>query len=202
VTDLDGGDEMTLKDELHQTMAATREALVWKLDGLSEYDIRRPLTRTGTNLLGLVKHLTVVEMLYFGYSFDRPVADPPSWFRQDGLPNEEMWATPDESRAYILDTYARAGRHADATIAALSLDTVGRVEWWQHVEGGKATLRQIMVHVVAEGQRHLGHADIVRELIDGAAGLLPYVSMLPEGDDAWWASHRAAVQRAAEEVRG
>jgi len=190
---------MTLKDELSQPLGAMREALVWKLDGLSEYDIRRPLTRTGTNLLGLVKHLTVVELLYFGYSFDRHFPDPPPWFRQDGPPNEEMWARADESRAYILDTYARAGRHADTTISEVSLDAVGRVEWWRHTDG-KATLRQILIHVVAEGQRHLGHADVVRELIDGTAGLLPYVDMLPEGDEAWWAAHHAAVEQAAQEA--
>lgn len=44
------------KECLHAELQRVREALVWKLDGLSEYDIRRPLTATGTNLLGLVKH--------------------------------------------------------------------------------------------------------------------------------------------------
>src|SRR4028119_1039072 len=53
----------------------TREALLWKLDGLSEYDVRRPLTPTGTNLLGLVKHLTITEAWYFGEGFGRPVPE-------------------------------------------------------------------------------------------------------------------------------
>jgi hypothetical protein len=52
---------------------AAREALVWKLDGLSEYDARRPMVPTGTNLLGLVKHVASVEAGYFGETFDRPI---------------------------------------------------------------------------------------------------------------------------------
>lgn len=191
---------MTAKDDLHRHLREAREALVWKLDGLSDYDVRRPLTRTGTNLLGLVKHLTVVELLYFSYAFDRPFADPPSWFRQDAAPNEGMWAEPGQSREYILYVYSRAGAHADATITELDLDSVGHVEWWQHT-GGKATLHQVLAHGLAETHRHVGHADIVRELIDGAAGLLPGNDFLPDGDDSWWSAYHATVQGAAELTR-
>lgn len=54
--------------------------MVWKLDGLSEYDVRRPLTPTSTNLLGLVKHLSIVEAWYFGKTFDRPFAEDLPWW--------------------------------------------------------------------------------------------------------------------------
>ena len=59
------------KEYLHSHLRWIRQALLWKLDGLSDYDIRRPLTPTGTNLLGLVKHLATWEARYFG---DVPVS--------------------------------------------------------------------------------------------------------------------------------
>lgn len=62
---------MDFKADLHRCLREAREALVWKLDGLSEYDMRRPLTFHGTNLLGLVKHLSGCEIGYFGWVFDR-----------------------------------------------------------------------------------------------------------------------------------
>lgn len=64
------------KAYLHEELQWAREALVWKLNGLPEYDIRRPLTATGTNLLGLVKHVATVEARYFGEVFDRPFPKP------------------------------------------------------------------------------------------------------------------------------
>jgi hypothetical protein len=101
---------MDPKDDLHRYLRAARTAVLWKLDGPSEYDVRRPLTPTGTNLLGLVKHLAGVEMLYFGLVFDRPIADPPEWLRQDAEPQSDFWATADESRASIVELYRRAAR--------------------------------------------------------------------------------------------
>jgi len=86
------------KADLHRYLRAAREALLWKLDGLSEYDIRRPMTPTGTNLLGLVKHLTAVELGYFGDTFGRPSNEPVPWMGPDVEPNVDMWATADESR--------------------------------------------------------------------------------------------------------
>ena len=67
--------------------------MLWKLDGLSEYDIRRPLTPTGTNLLGLVKHLASVELGYFGEVFGRPSDIPLPWFEENAEPNADLWAT-------------------------------------------------------------------------------------------------------------
>jgi hypothetical protein len=63
------------KADLLRYLQDGRDALLWKLDGLSEYDIRRPLTPTGTNLLGLVKHIASVELGYFGDTFGRPFFD-------------------------------------------------------------------------------------------------------------------------------
>lgn len=189
------------KTHLHRYLTSAHEAVVWKLEGLGEYDLRRPLTPTGTNLLGLVKHLACVEADYFGLVFDRPFPDPQPWFDPEAEANADMWATPAESTAFLTDLYRRTGEHSDATIAALDLDAPGRVPWWP-ADRAEVTLGQILVHMIAETNRHAGHADIVRETIDGAAGLRAGNENLPEGDRAWWAAYRERVERAAREAAG
>lgn len=118
------------KQRLQRYLTAAREALLWKLDGLDEYDVRRPLTPTGTNLLGLVKHVGGVSAEYLGSVFDRPFPEPMPWFADDAEDNAHMWATAEESRADIVGFYERVWVHADATIEALDLDAPGEVPWW------------------------------------------------------------------------
>lgn len=151
---------------LHEELQWTREALVWKLDGLSDYDIRRPLTATGTNLLGLVKHTATWEVRYLGDVFNRPFPDPlPRWQDSDG---SDLWVTEDETREHIIDFYRRAWEHADATIGELPLDAPGHVPWWSRPD---VTLFSILVHVLNDTTRHAGHADILREQLDGQTGV-------------------------------
>jgi uncharacterized damage-inducible protein DinB len=179
-----------------------RDALLWTLDGLSEYDARRPMTPTGTNVLGLLKHLAYVEMGYFGVPFGRPVPEAQPWTDDEIEPNADMWATAEESRADVVALYHRAWAVTDATVAELPLDAPGSVPWWNP---GKqtVTLHQILVHVVAETHRHVGHADIVRELVDGAAGLRADNDNLPDGADAgWWAGYRERLEAAARQAAG
>jgi hypothetical protein len=176
-----------------------RDALLWKLDGLTEYDIRRPMTPTGTNLLGLIKHMAAVEAGYFGVTFGRPFGEPTAWTDHSAEDNADMWATPAESREQITGLYRRVWGHADRTIEELPLDAIGYVPWWT-AGRNEVTLHQVLVHVVSEIQRHAGHADIVRELIDGAAGMRPDNSNLAPGDQAWWEDYRAALERAAQEA--
>lgn len=187
------------KDTLHRYLRAARRALVSKLDGLSDYDIRRPLVPTGTNLLGLVKHVASVESGYLAETFDRPSGESFPWFDDGAEANLDMWATPDESRDDIVGLYHRVWAHSDATIAALGLDSPGRVPWWG--ESGNVTLHQILVHVVAETNRHAGHADLVRELIDGTVGLNEPNHNVPDEDAAWWSDYHQRVQRAADHFR-
>ena len=156
-----------MKDDLIRYLQRGREALIWKLDGLTEYDIRRPMVRTGTNLLGLVKHVANVEAGYFSEVFERPFPDPYPWMAEDVEENSDMWATADESRELIIGAYRRVWVHSDATIATLDLDAAGVVPWWP-ADRQNVTLHLILCHVVAETQRHAGHADIVREALDGA----------------------------------
>jgi hypothetical protein len=185
------------KTDLQRYLQDAREALLWKLDGLSEYDIRRPLVPTGTNLLGLIKHQAGVELGYFGDTFGRPSPDQVPWDESD--PNADMFAQPDESREFITGRYRRAWAHADITISELPLDATGHVPWWPR-ETSEVTLHHVLVRVATDTCRHAGHADIIRELIDGAAGLAAGNSNLPPGDEAWWHGHRDRVERAAREA--
>ena len=187
------------KDTLRRYLQAAREALLWKLEGLSEYDVRRPLTPTGTNLLGLVKHVASVEAGYLGDCFGRPFAEPLPWFEEDAEPNADMWATADESRDQIVGLYHRVWAHSDATIQARPLDAVGRVPWWP-AERAEVTLHQVLVHMIAEAHRHAGHADIVRELVDGSVGLRKDNDNMAPGDDAWWAAYRSRLEDVAAAV--
>jgi len=189
--------ESDLKADLRRYLQDAREALLWKLDGLSEYDVRRPLVPTGTNLLGLVKHVTGVEMGYFGDTFGRPCADQLPFDESD--PMSDMFAAPSESREFLTGLYRRAWAHSDATIEALPLDAVGHVPWWP-ADRNEVTLHHVMVRVATETARHAGHADIVRELIDGAAGWTPARSNLPPGDQPWWQAYHDRVERAAQEA--
>ena len=186
------------KADLHRYLQAAREALLWKLDGLAEYHIRRPLTPTGTNLLGLVKHLAGVELWYFGDAFGRPPPERP-WSADDARNNADFWATADESRGQITGMYRRAWAHADQTIDALALDAIGHVPWWP-ADRQQVTLHLILVHVLAETSRHAGHADIVRELIDGAAGLQAGDDNLRQRDKESWQSYREQLERVAHEA--
>ncbi|GAA2557462.1 DinB family protein [Winogradskya consettensis] len=179
-----------MKDYLLDELRATRRSLVWKLDGLSEYDIRRPLTATGTNLLGLVKHLATWEARYLGEIFARPFPQPlPRWQDADG---SDLWVAPDETREQIVGFYRRAGEHADATITELPLDTPGHVPWWPRPD---VTLFGVIVHVLNDTNRHAGHADILREHLDGRTGVADWDDH--PIDQAARDAHRAMIDKAA-----
>jgi hypothetical protein len=181
------------KADLRHYLQQVRDVLVWKLDGLSEYDIRRPLVPTGTNLLGLIKHAASVEMGYFGDVFGRPFGEPSPWDEQAA--NSDMFATAEESRDDIVGRYQRTWAHSDATIEALPLDAIGHVPWWG--DRGEVTLHRIMVHVIVDLERHAGHADIVRELIDGSAGLRADNDNLPDADQTDWTDYRNRLEAIA-----
>jgi len=187
------------KADLHYYLQLARAALLWKLDGLSEYDVRRPLVPTATNLLGLVKHVASVEAGYLGATFGRPFPEPLPWEADDAEPNADMWVTPDESREDIVGLYHRVWAHSDVTIETLSLDAPGEVPWWPP-ERRQVTLHTILVHLLAETNRHAGHADLVRELIDGSAGLRADNDNMAPGDEAWWAAQWQRVEQAARDA--
>ncbi len=152
---------------------------------------------TGTNLLGLIKHQAAAEFGYFGDTFDRPFPDRTLWSRSES--GWDLFAQPEESREFIVDRYRRAWAHADTTITALALDAIGRVPWWP-ADTNDVTLHQVLVHLTAETSRHAGHADIIREPIDGAAGLTAGNPNIASGDRAWWDGYHRRVEHAAHEA--
>jgi uncharacterized damage-inducible protein DinB len=186
------------KDTLVEYLQSARDAMVWKVEGLSEYDARRPMTPTGTNLLGLIKHLASVELGYFGDTFGRPSGIALPWHSEDADPNDDLYLTADETREWVLDLYRAAWAHAATTFEECDLDTPGRVPWWG--DKGDVTLHQVLVHMTTETYRHAGHADIIRELIDGRTGRRPSDPNMDDGYD--WPAYVAKVEGAARSAAG
>jgi len=169
------------KAALRHYLQSNRDALLWKLDGLSERDLRMPLTPTGTNLIGIVKHMANVEIGYFGETFGRDWPTPEERISDeefDADPQADWYATESETCAGIIDLYRRVWSFADATIEDLPLDALGRVPWWSE-DRNTVTLGRILIHVIVDLSRHVGQADILREKVDGQAGLEAEVSSLP-----------------------
>ena len=187
----------TTKLELQRKLQINRDAMVAKLAGLSEYDMRRPMTPTGTNLLGLVKHLADIEYGYLGESFDRPAPETMSWIEDGSIwDGADMWPAANETSEYLIGLYRRACEHADRTIAELDLATEGSVAHWQP-DRRRTTLGVLLIRVLDETAHHLGHADIIREPIDGSAG----ADHDDFGDAAKWREYVARIQAAADTFR-
>ncbi|WP_449373631.1 DinB family protein [Arthrobacter psychrolactophilus] len=177
-----------------------RADLLAKIDGLSDYDARRPMTPTGTSLLGLIKHVASVQVGYFGEVFGRPSDLELPWFAEDAPLDADMWAGPAESRADIIALHEASAQHSDATIELLPLDAPGEVPWWSG-ERRHVTLQQILVHMCVETARHAGHADILRELIDGQAGNGTQDANVSHRTTEEWAAYRAELEAVARGFR-
>jgi hypothetical protein len=181
-----------VKEELHRQLQASRAALLSRVDNLTEYGRRRPMTPTGTNLLGLVKHLAGLEYGYLGESFSHPAPESMSWIEDGSIwQGADMWARLDESSEYIIGLYRRACAHADGVIAALDLEAPGSVAHWPE-DRRDTTLGVLLIRMVAETAQHAGHADIIRELIDGKGG--PDQDAI---DEPTWRAYITQVQAAA-----
>jgi hypothetical protein len=184
------------KTALRHYLQQAREALVSKLDGLDERELRRPRTPTGTNLLGIVKHCLNVEVGYFGPTFGRewPTPDelvPESAYDSD--PQADWYATEHETAAGLVELYRRVWDFADETITSLPLDARGRVPWWR--DAGEVTLQRIILHVTGDLAQHAGHADILREQVDGVVGWRSPGDNVPEVD---WPAYVAKLEALAD----
>jgi hypothetical protein len=160
------------KESLQTILDRHREAILWKLQGLDDEALRRPMTPSGTSLLGMVKHLGDGEYGWFCYTFGRPTEPGGDWSRYAAPPpddndeeEDENGIGPDESTADVLAYYARARAAADQAIRELDLDQTGTA-WF----GDAVSLRWALIHMLEDTARHAGHADILRELIDGTTG--------------------------------
>ena len=174
-----------------------RNALLANLEGLDDYDVRRPMTPSGTSLLGLVKHVASVELGYLGDCVGRPAGIELPWDDESAI-NEsaDMWATPEESREWILDLYRRSSAHADESIRSLGLGAPASVPWWPE-ERRETTLGFLVAWMLEETAQHAGQADVVRESIDGTGGS----DHDAIGDAAHWEAYVAKVQAAADHFR-
>jgi uncharacterized damage-inducible protein DinB len=182
---------------LVEYLQQARDRVVSRVEGLSEYDAHRPMTPSGTNLLGLVKHLASMESSYLGTCVGRPrepelpwVADGSIW---DGA---DMWATAAETIPSLVRLYRETWAASDAAVRELGLDAPAHMAWWPE-ERRDSTLGVVLVRMVEETGHHAGHADIVRELLDGRG---------PDdadayGDAAYWSSYVAGIQAAADSFR-
>jgi len=185
-----------VKDVLLAKLREARQAVLAALDGLDEYDVRRPMTPSGTNLLGIVKHLVGNEHVYLSEAFGRPAPDVLPWVADGSIWQDgDMWARADESREHILALYERACARGDATVAELDLDAPALVPHWSRGRQ-ETTLAFLLVRMVEETGHHAGHADILRELIDGRTE-----AQLDDRGPDWWSGHLAEVQQAADRFR-
>jgi uncharacterized damage-inducible protein DinB len=150
------------KENLHFSLNRHRDVVLWKIEGLDDEDLRRPMTPSGTNLLGLVKHLAAVEYGWFCETFGRET-EPLPFVEED--PDADLRVTAQEAAADIVAFYGRARAAADKAIEELDLEATGTA--WS---GDTVSLRWVLIHMIEETARHTGHMDILRELIDGATG--------------------------------
>jgi uncharacterized damage-inducible protein DinB len=188
------------KTALQHYLQEARDALLWKLDGLGERDLRLPRTPTGTNLLGIVRHCANVEIGYFGPTFGREWPTPGAALvvsdeLADVDPQADWWVPAEVSAAEVADFYREVWAFSDATIADLPLDASGAVPWWPE-DHRDVSLARIIVHVISDTTRHAGHADILREGIDGAAGLAVSSTNLPDLD---WSAYVDRLTAAADQ---
>jgi uncharacterized damage-inducible protein DinB len=150
------------KESLKVSLDRHRDAVLWKLGGLGDDDLRRPMVPSGTSLLGLVKHLAAVEYGWFCDTFGREIEPLPF---DDDDPDADLRVRPEETTEDILAFYGRARAAADQAIDELDVEDTGTA-WF----GEAVTMRWVLIHMIEETARHAGHVDILRELIDGMAG--------------------------------
>lgn len=176
-----------------------RDALISKVEDLSEYEARKPRTSTGVSLIGIIKHVLNVEAVYLGATFARPFPQADELVTDEAYeadPQADWYATADETTSGIVDLYRRVVVHCEQTVEQLNLDTVGRVNHWG---GAEVTLGQILVHNFNDLAQHNGQADILREQIDGSVGWRQTGDNVPEGYD--WSAYVTKLSALAETFR-
>ena len=171
---VNGDEKALLKKHLHDV----QQSLLWKVEGLTDEELRRPMTRSQTNLIGIVKHLAGLTNAYLCSSFGLP-REPLPWEDDEELWHGlDMWATPEESCEEIIGMYRRACEAGIRAIEEVDLDAVGT-----HHSGVQVSFRWMVLVVLKDTIRHTGHADVVREMIDGRVGARPGDGMSEQDND-------------------
>ena len=152
------GDERTL---LSAKVDYQRAMLLRKVGGLDEDDLRRTMTPSGLTLLGLVKHLAYIERYWFQEVFAGEAVTMP-WSDDD--PDADWRPEPGESAQEIVALFLEEAERSRQIAAAADLDAMSALP------GVAVSLRWVLLHMLEELARHLGHADLMRERIDGATG--------------------------------
>lgn len=176
-----------------------RDALISKVEDLSEYEARMPRTPTGTSLIGIIKHVLNVEAVYLGATFGRPFPQAEELVAERAYevdPQADWYATAEETAAGIIDLYRRVIAHCEETVELLDLDAVGHVRHWGHTE---VTLHGILVHNFNDLAQHNGQADILREQVDGSVGWRQPGDNVPDGHD--WPAYVVRLTGLAERFR-
>ena len=150
------------KESLAAAIERHREAIDWKLDGLSDEQLRASLLPSGMTPIGLVRHLGAVEYGWFCATFGRDHEPLPFDLEDE---NADFRVAPDESTADVLAFWTRAREAAIAAVDEIDLGTTGTA-WF----GEEVSMRWVMVHMLEELARHAGHMDVMRELVDGTTG--------------------------------
>jgi len=173
------------KELLREYLNDARNAVIYKAQGLSDHLARKPLTPTGTHVLGVVHHLAITEYGYFGQCLGREINNPYVQELMDSDDPQADFLPPAHFTAGdIIDFYQQAVAFCEQSIASLPLDAPAEVPWW--IRRRHTTLEQLMIHMIAETSRHAGHLDIVREQLDGFTGLRPEAPNLPPYSTTQW----------------
>lgn len=153
---LDDGGEL---DTALAFLSFARSCVLKKVSGLDEEQLRRRLVVSDTTLLGLLQHLTDAERYWFGHTL---AGDP-----KHGGVDFDMVVAPDRSASQVVADYRAAIAESDAHIRAADGPETRTAN---PVGDEPRTLRWVLAHMTSETVRHAGHADVLRELIDGVTG--------------------------------
>lgn len=188
-------------EELLAVLQTHREAALWKTEGLSEWDTRRPLTQSGSTLLGMIKHLATMEYEYFGLCARQPMTVLPwaSHLDDDESRASEFYALPAESSDLIVRSYRQLWSETDSAVRALGLSHRVEVPWFG---SEPVSVLRILAHITAETARHAGHMDILRENLDGVVGWAPGVRIVPQRTERETVRHLAMLEGLARDASG
>jgi uncharacterized damage-inducible protein DinB len=191
---ISGMPSTSIHEDDHGYLRESRDQVLRALDGLDDYQVRHPMTGTGTNLLGVVKHLIGIEAGYLGLCVGHPFDESLPWIdeAEGDVLNADMWATEAESRDEIIRLYRQACDHSDRTLAEIGLDAAAIVPWWPE-DRRETTSGALLARVLKDTAMHAGQLQILRELIDGRAGS----DRDAIGDDAWWRDYTARLEQVA-----